>query len=61
MGEERKIDPDAVMIFFRDGGFYQVLGVAGIPLRQQAREHATINPGTIRVEDAEGEVLWPMQ
>ncbi len=50
-----------VMVFVRAEGFYPVQGVQHIPLHIQAAEHAKINPGTIRVEDAGGNILWPKQ
>lgn len=52
---------DEVMIFVRAEGFYPVQGVLGIPLGEQAAEHAAINPGTLRVEDVDGNVLWRLQ
>ena len=53
--------PAEVLIFFREGMFYPVQGVAGVPLADQAAEHAAMNPGTSRVEDTEGNVLWRLQ
>jgi hypothetical protein len=53
--------PAEVMIFFREGMFYPVQGVASVPLADQAAEHAALNPGTSRVEDTEGTVLWRLQ
>ena len=53
--------PDEVMIFYRVGGFYPIQGVLGVPLQQQARDHAALNRGTVRVEDAQGNVLWRLQ
>ncbi len=54
------------MIFFRniDGkdGFYDVefeMPEDGT-MQEAAREHAKANPGTIRVEDINGNVLWPL-
>lgn len=53
--------PAELMIFFRKGHFYPIQGVLGIPLTQQARDQAGLNPGTIRVEDVDGNALWRMQ
>jgi hypothetical protein len=53
--------PAEVMVFFRQMTFYQVQGVAGVPLATQAAEHAALNPGTLRVEDIDGNVLWRLQ
>lgn len=49
---------DETMIFFRGDGWYPITGVLGIPLAQQAAEHAELNPGTVRIEDIDGNVLW---
>lgn len=53
--------PAEVMIFVRREGFYPIQGVAGVPLKEQAEEHARLNPGTLRVEDIWGNVLWSLQ
>lgn len=53
--------PDEVLIFVRAEGFYPIQGVRGVPLRRQAAEHAVLNPGTLRIEDARGNVLWRLQ
>lgn len=53
--------PTEVMIFVREGMFYPVQGVRGVPLPQQAAGHAALNPGTLRVEDIHGNVLWRLQ
>lgn len=50
--------PDEMMIFFRAEGFYPVQGVAGRDIVLQARDHAELNPGTLRIEDISGTVLW---
>jgi hypothetical protein len=56
-----EIDPDTVMIFVREEGFYPIHAVKNIDLATQAADHARVNPGTLRVEDIEGNVLWPKQ
>jgi hypothetical protein len=53
--------PEEVMVFFRAGHFYPIQGVLGVPLAQQAADHAALNPGTTRIEDAWGNVLWRLQ
>lgn len=44
----------ALYIFFRDGTFYP------LELRDdaEARSNADYNPGTVRVEDIKGRVVW---
>jgi len=44
----------STVIFFRDEGFYPVYIHPGETIEQ----HANLNPGTRRVEDAFGNVLW---
>lgn len=57
----REPHPEATMIFVRAEGWYPVMGVLGVPLAMQAAEHAVLNPGTLRVEDMDGNVLWRLQ
>lgn len=52
---------EELMLFFRREGWYPIRGVRGRDLRQQAEDHAAINPGTLRVEDMHGNVLWSLQ
>lgn len=52
---------DETLIFFRATGFYLVQGVLDVPLKQQAEDHAVLNPGTLRIEDVHGNVLWCLQ
>lgn len=40
---------------------YPVASSAGRGLIEQASEHAALNPGTLRVEDQYGNVLWRSQ
>lgn len=56
-----EIDPDEVLVFFRAGMFYPIRAVKGSPLAQQAIDHAELNPGTQRIEDGHGTVLWRLQ
>jgi hypothetical protein len=52
---------DEIMIFVRATHFYPIQGVLGVDLKKQAADHAELNPGTVRVEDLEGNVLWRPQ
>ncbi|MGI4947400.1 MAG: hypothetical protein ACRYHC_01715 [Janthinobacterium lividum] len=42
-------------IFVREEGFY----VVALASDDDLNEHARLNPGTMRVEDLLGNVLWP--
>lgn len=55
------IDIPPALIFFRKEGFYPLTVLPDRPLAQQGADHAALNPGTLRVEDAEGNVLWRLQ
>lgn len=33
--------------------------VIGLPADDDLNRHAELNPGTLRIEDIEGNVLWP--
>lgn len=48
----------AVLIFFRSEGFYIIDAVHDVDLTKQATDNALLNPGTLRVEDGLGSVLW---
>lgn len=54
-----------VLIFFRQGLFYPIDALdpekCGRSLEQQASDNAALNPGTLRVEDEKGNVLWRLQ
>lgn len=50
-----------MMIFFRKDGWYPVQGVKDVPLARQAADHASLNPGTLKIEDIDGVVLWRLQ
>lgn len=54
-------DLPPIMVFLRAGGWYPALGIRDKCLRQQAAEHAELNPGTLRVEDEHGNILWVLQ
>jgi hypothetical protein len=53
--------PVKAAIFFREEGFYPVQFSGTKPMRDEAADHAALNLGTVRIEDMEGNVLWPMQ
>ena len=57
----RELDPEASMIIVRAEGWYPIMGVKGVPLAKQAADNAACNPGTLRVEDMQGNVLWRLQ
>lgn len=44
-------------IFFRDGSFYPI----NMKDDDDARRNAECNPGTLRVEDINGRVVWSLQ
>ncbi len=50
------------LVFVRGNGFYTVECpmLSGQSPADVARDNATSNPGTIRVEDTSGKVLWPV-
>ena len=55
------------LVFFRKDGFYP-LDIPPMPrdlpdksIEEIAQDNAEINPGTIRVEDIQGRVLWRAQ
>lgn len=54
-----------IVIFFRGDMFYPMElldpSECGRTLEAQAAEHAELNPGTKRVEDVSGNVLWRPQ
>lgn len=43
------------VIFFREGMFYPIM----VREKEDLAEHARLNPGTLRIEDVDGNVLWP--
>lgn len=42
-------------VFVREEGFYTV----GLAADDDLNRHAEMNPGTLRIEDVAGNVLWP--
>lgn len=52
---------DEVLIFIRKDMFYPITPVKGVSLERQASDNAELNPGTLSVEDKDGNVLWRMQ
>lgn len=63
--DESARNPDLVAIFFRGDRWYPIELRApadcGRTLQQQATDQAELNPGTTRVEDIHGNVLWRPQ
>lgn len=58
--EAAQTDPKGIVaIFFREGGFYPIQFWGAKPAAVEAAEHAEMNPGTLRIEDTQGNVLWP--
>ncbi len=55
------------LVFFRKDGDEEVFYPVGIPdipgktIEEIASDSAEINPGTVRVEDVNGRVLWRLQ
>lgn len=48
------------VLFFREGFFYpiQLMGTKSVAI--ECADHAALNPGTLRIEDAlTGEIYWP--
>lgn len=52
--------PTRPTVFFRQEGFYVVNTYEDEGFEQLA-EHARLNPGTLRIEDLNGNVLWRPQ
>lgn len=51
-------------LFFRQGDdgetyFYPIEFHGKKPAAEEAADHAALNPGTLRIEDIDGNVLWP--
>lgn len=49
------------VIFFREGMFYPVQLSGLKPVADEVADHTALNPGTLRVEDMKGNVLWPLE
>jgi hypothetical protein len=48
------------VLFIREAHFYPIQLSGAKPAAEEAADHAALNPGTLRIEDAlTGEVLWP--
>ncbi|MEE8234289.1 MAG: hypothetical protein V3R41_06390 [Gammaproteobacteria bacterium] len=49
-----------ILIFFRDDHFYPIELEDGHGTEvEAAKANAECNPGTIRVENIQGDILWP--
>lgn len=46
-----------IVMFFRANGFYPL----ELPITDDLAAHAEQNPGTLRIEDIDGNVLWRPQ
>lgn len=58
MKAERRTDlPTRPTVFFREGRFYVVNTYEDEGFAELA-EHARLNPGTLRIEDMHGNILW---
>jgi hypothetical protein len=57
--------PLPILLFIREEGFYPIEFPADVWAKRTPAEHAEINalnnPGTLRVEDLEGNILWSLQ
>mgnify|MGYP001122677565 CR=1 FL=1 len=47
-----------IAIFFREDCFYPVQFHGQKDPCEEAADHAALNPGTLRIEDTKGNVLW---
>lgn len=48
------------VIFFRKEGFYQIQLSGLKSVAEEVADHVALNPGTLRVEDFDGDVIWPL-
>lgn len=48
-----------VVIFVREEGFYPIQLSGLKSTAEEAADHAACNPGTLRIEDMHGKVIWP--
>lgn len=60
MTTQRTDMPTRPTVFFREDTFY-VINTYEDEGFEQLAEHAALNPGTIRIEDIHGNVLWRPQ
>ena len=47
-----------IAIFFREDRFYPIQFMGLKPAREEAEDHAVLNPGVTRIEDTHGRILW---
>lgn len=58
MSEKRRTDmPTKPVIFIRAEGFYPIM----VYEDDDMAHHAELNPGTLRIEDVDGNILWRPQ
>jgi hypothetical protein len=50
-----------IVVFFRAEGFYPIEIPLGFDTPERLAEHAALNPGTLRIEDTHGTILWSAQ
>ena len=50
-------DQTRIVVFFRKGGWYPI----NVREDEDLSKHVELNPGTIRIEDIYGNVLWRAQ
>lgn len=48
------------VLFFREGHFYPIQLSGTKDAAEEAADHASLNPGTVRIERINGEVLWQL-
>jgi hypothetical protein len=53
--------PTRPTVFHRDDGFFYVINTYEDEGFVELAEHAALNPGTARIEDLAGNVLWRRQ
>lgn len=57
MSDETHEPLNIVAIFFREGGWYSL----DLPEDTDWAKHAELNPGTLKIENLDGDILWRLQ
>lgn len=57
LSDEFRSTSRRTVIFFREGFFYPVM----VRPDEDLAKHVELNPGTLRIEDTDGNVLWRPQ
>ena len=47
------------VLFIREDCFYPITLSGTKPTAEEVPDHVALNPGTVRVEDMHGKVIWP--